>query len=162
MSDYWFDIQAYVISKRTHSYVRWYMLRLHRGVHFWLLRQLLLPEYLFGLPPPIFARNYHQAQPTVLSVVIGSDLRGVNWWLLRQLLPTDRPNPAQSPNPLFCVESSSGKTHISVRWYRLRSHKGVNYWLSRQLLSTDRILTRYPTPLFCAELSSDKTHSYVC
>ena len=116
MSDYWFDIQAYVISKRNHSYVRWYMLRLHRGVNFWLLRQLLLPEYLSNLPPPIFARNYHQAQPTVLSVFIGSDLREVSiddcWDSYYR--PTDQILP-DIPTPYFVWNHHQEKpTFLSV------------------------------------------------
>ena len=30
------------------------------------------------IPPPVFERNYHQAQTTVLSVGIGSELREVS------------------------------------------------------------------------------------
>ena len=59
-------------SDKTHCYVCCNMLIDHRGVNYWFLRHLLSIKYSPDLPPHIFARNYHQAQPTVLSVGIGS------------------------------------------------------------------------------------------
>ena len=78
MEDCWVDIQVSVIFKITHSSVLPHIIRLQRGVNLWLLIKLLLTESPSNIPPPIFARNYHQAQPTGMSVGTVSDLREVS------------------------------------------------------------------------------------
>ena len=91
-------------------------------------------QILKDLRPPDFERNYHPAQPTVLSVGICSDITMVsitNFWDIYY-----QPNPPSIFHPLFHVELSSGTTHSSVRWNRLRVQRGVNCLLLRHFLCT--------------------------
>ena len=132
MADCWVDIQFSVIAKITHSSFRSYRLRLQRGFNFWLLGQLLSPEDLYEMPPPVFVSNDYQAPPKVLSVGIVSDLREVSiddcwdsyYWLTDQILP-DLPPPDfarnchQAKPTVFSVGIGSYVTKVSVSdfWY---------------------------------------------
>ena len=61
--------QAELSSGTTHSPFHWTTLILQRGVNCWLLRQLLLTNQILAhILPPVFKPDYHQEQPTVLSV----------------------------------------------------------------------------------------------
>ena len=89
MADFWDDLQVSVIAKITHSSVSSYRLRLQIGVNFLLLR-----------PPPVFARNNHHTQFTVLSIGIGSELIEVsiadcwdNYYRPTDQIPPDIPPP---------------------------------------------------------------------
>ena len=116
MADCWVYLQVSVIDKITHSSVRSYMLILNRGVNLWLLRQLLSLKALSNLPPPVFLRNYHHAQPKFMSVSIGSDLRYVSitgFWD-SYYRPTDQILP-DIPPPDFARNHNEAKpTFISV------------------------------------------------
>ena len=72
----------------------------------------------------------------------------------------DQPNPRLLSHPCFLAELSSGKTHSSDRWNRLRAQRGVNCWLLRQLLFIKSSPDLPPT-FFLAELSSGTIHSSV-
>ena len=112
----------------THIPICWNRLRLQISVNCWFLIQLLSTEAMSDLPPPVLAQNYDQEQPIVLSVGLGSDLREVSI-------------------AGFWAELSSGTTHCSFHWNRLRSQRGVNCWLLIHLLSTKSSLN-LPPPLF--------------
>ena len=101
----WVDIQVYIIYKTTHSSVHWYTDRLQIGINCWLMRHLLSTEASSNLPPSVLARNYHQAKPTVLSVVIGQELREVSiadywdsYYLPTNQILTDLPPPVFARN----------------------------------------------------------------
>ena len=127
MADFLVDIQVYVISKITHSSVRYYRLRLQRGFNFWLLIQLLSPKSPSDISPPVFARNYHHSQPTVLSVGIGLDLREMSisdcWesyhWPTDQILPNIPPpgfarNYHQAQPTVLSIGIGSDVTKVSI------------------------------------------------
>ena len=127
MVDCWVDLQVSVISKITHSSVRWNRLILQRSINCWFLRQLLLPEAPPDLPPPVFAQNYHQAQSTVLSVGICSDLIEVsiaNFWgsyyrpteqILPDILPPDFARNYHHAQPtVLSVGIGSYTTKVSI------------------------------------------------
>ena len=67
----WFCVE--LSSVTTHSSIRWYRIRHHKGVNCWLLRHLLLTKSSLYISAPDFTRNYHQVKPTVLSVGIVSE-----------------------------------------------------------------------------------------
>ena len=67
-------------SGTTHCSVWWNRLRAQREVNWLLFIQFLSTKSLFNIPPPVFAWNYHQAQPTVLSVGLGSDSTEVKFY----------------------------------------------------------------------------------
>ena len=160
MSDFWIDLQVFVISKTTHSSVHWHSLILQRGFNFWLLRQLLSTEGPSDLPPPIFAQNYHQVQPTVLYFGIVSDLREVSiadcwdiYYRSTNQILTDLPPPDcvlnfyQVEPTVFSVPIGSDVTKVSIAIF-------LDIFI-------DQILTLSSTPCFCAGFSSGKTHSSV-
>ena len=132
MADCWVDIQVSFIAEINHSSVCWYRRRLQRGFNFWPLRQKLLTKYPSNLPPPVFARNCHQSQPTFLYVVIGSYLIEVSiadFWdsyyqPTNQILPNLPPhdiarNYHQAQPTVLSVGIVSDVTKVSIDycWY---------------------------------------------
>ena len=161
--------RAKLSSSKTHCTICWNRLRLHRGVNWLFLRQFLSTKYSLDLPLPVFVQNYHQVQPTVMSVGVGSDLVKVsNCLLLLQFLIIDQIFD-QSPTPVvnkyshleqptvLSIQIGSGFKEVSISdcW------DWLYHWILSRSPIYHQILAQYPTPYYHKILSAGRNHSSI-